>query len=81
MFQVTWKFDLSWNWNDLDRINWIAQAVDSEGASIWPANSASGTGNAVENDLQIDSFEIRRPVWSSDFESILNILSIPNFGR
>ena len=29
-------------------------------ASIWPANSVSGaTGNAVENDLQIDSFEIR----------------------
>ena len=58
--QVTWKFDISWNWNDLDRINWIAQALDGDGASIWPANSASGTtGNAVENDLQIDSFEIR----------------------
>ena len=58
--QVTWKFDISWNWNDLDRINWIAQAIDDDGVSIWPANSASGTnGNAVENDLQIDSFEIR----------------------
>ncbi len=58
--QVTWKFDISWNWNDVDRINWIAQALDSDGASIWPANSVSGIfGNAVENDLQIDSFEIR----------------------
>ena len=58
--QVTWKFDVSWNWNDVDRINWIAQALDSDGASIWPANSVSGIfGNAVENDLQIDSFEIR----------------------
>lgn len=58
--QVTWKFDVSWNWNDLDRINWIAQAIDGDGVSIWPANSVSGaTGNAVENDLQIDSFEIR----------------------
>ena len=58
--QVTWKFDISWNWNDVDRINWIAQALDSDGASIWPANSVSGVfGNAVENDLQIDSFEIR----------------------
>ena len=29
--QVTWKFDVSWNWNDLDRINWIAQAIDGDG--------------------------------------------------
>ena len=40
--QVTWKFDVSWNWNDLDRINWIAQAIDGDGVSIWPANSVSG---------------------------------------
>ncbi len=58
--QVTWKFDMSWSWNDLDRINWIAQAYDTNEVSIWPANSVSGaSGNAIENDLQIDSFEVR----------------------
>ena len=58
--QITWRFELSWNWNDVDRINWIAQAYDTNEVTIWPANSVSGvSGNAVENDLQIDSFEIR----------------------
>ena len=58
--QVSWNFQLSWNWDDVNRINWISQALDTNGESIWPAGSVSGTlGNAVENDLQIDSFEIR----------------------
>ena len=58
--QVSWKFDLSWNWNDVDRIIWVAQAYDANGDTIWPASSVSGiSGNAIENDLQIDSFEIR----------------------
>ena len=58
--QVTWKFRLSWNWNDVDKINWIAQAFDTSGDTIWPAKSTSGiSGNAVENDLQINAFEIR----------------------
>ena len=58
--QVSWKFELSWNWDDVNKINWISQAMDTDGESIWPAGSVSGTlGNAIENDLQIDSFEIR----------------------
>jgi len=58
--EVTWKFDLSWNWDDVNKITWVAQAYDSDGFTLWPANSISGiSGNAVENDLQIDSFEIR----------------------
>jgi len=58
--EVTWKFDLSWNWDDVDKIRWVAQAYDSSGYTIWPATSASGvSGNAIENDLQVDSFEIR----------------------
>ena len=58
--QVSWKFELSWNWDDVNKINWISQAMDTNGESIWPAGSVSGAlGNAVENDLQIDHFEIR----------------------
>ena len=39
----------------------MARANDADGDTIWPATSQSGRSgvNAVENDLQIDSFEIR----------------------
>ena len=59
--EVHWKFNIDWNWDDVATIDWAAQANDAEGNTIWPAMSQSGRSgeNAVENDLQIDSFEIR----------------------
>ncbi len=58
--EVTWKFEITWNWDDVDRIDWTANSFDNSGYSMDPATAVSGrTGNAVENDLQIDSFEIK----------------------
>ena len=59
--EAHWKFNIDWNWDDVDTITWVARANDANGDTIWPSTSQSGRSgeNAVENDLQIDSFEIR----------------------
>ena len=58
--EVHWVFNVNWGWDDTDYILWEARANDALGETIWPANSQSGFGvNAVENDLQIDFFEVR----------------------
>ena len=59
--EVHWQFSIDWNWDDVDNILWVARANDVNGDTIWPSTSQSGQSgeNAVENDLQIDSFEIR----------------------
>ena len=58
---IHWKFDVSWMWDDVASIRWVSQAFDSSGESVWPSVSHSGHSgkNAVENDLLIDSFEVR----------------------
>jgi hypothetical protein len=58
---VHWAFEISWSWDDVDSIRWVAQAFDSSGETVWPAVSFSGQSGAkaVENDLQVDSFEVR----------------------
>ena len=58
---VHWAFEISWSWDDVDSIRWVAQAFDSAGETVWPAVSFSGQSGAkaVENDLQVDSFEVR----------------------
>ncbi|MCK5868661.1 MAG: hypothetical protein KAG07_04460, partial [Candidatus Thalassarchaeum sp.] len=58
---VHWMFEISWSWDDVDSIRWVAQAYDSIGETVWPAVSFSGQSGAkaVENDLQVDSFEVR----------------------
>ncbi len=58
---VHWKFDVSWMWDDVGSIRWVSQAFDASGETVWPAVSNSGQSgkNAVENDLMIDSFEVR----------------------
>ena len=57
---VHWKFEISWLWDDVDNILWEASANNEEGETIWSATSISGGSgsNAVENDLQIDSFQV-----------------------
>ena len=59
--EVHWLFSIDWNWDDVESITWVARANDANGDTIWPSTSQSGRfgENAVENDLQIDSFEIR----------------------
>ena len=58
---VNWVFDISWNWDDVDSIRWVAKALDRSGDTVWPAVAHSGESGrkAVENDLQIDTFEVR----------------------
>jgi len=58
---VHWMFDVSWMWDDVNSIRWVAQAFDQSGETVWPSVSYSGESgkNAVENDLMIDSFEVR----------------------
>lgn len=57
---VNWIFDISWYWDDVDEIHWISRANDANGDTIWPAEQFSGRSGAqaVENDLQIDYFEV-----------------------
>ena len=59
--EVHWAFSVDWNWDDVDYIMWEARANDANGDTIWPSSAQSGSSgaNAVENDLQIDSFEVR----------------------
>ena len=54
-------FEVSWGWDDVESIRWVAQATDSAGESVWPAVSFSGQSGAkaVENDIQVDSFQVR----------------------
>ena len=58
---VNWMFDINWNWDDVESIRWVSTALDEYGEFVWPSVSFSGEGNskAVENDLQIESFEVR----------------------
>ena len=58
---VNWMFDVNWNWDDVESIRWVSTALDENGEFVWPAVSFSGQGSskAVENDLQIESFEVR----------------------
>ena len=57
---VHWNFSVSWMWDDVDSIRWVSQAYDTNDETVWPAVSLSGQNGkkAVENDLQIDSFEV-----------------------
>ena len=56
-----WMFEVSWGWDDVESIRWVSQAFDSTGETVWPAVSFSGQSGAkaIENDLQVDSFEVR----------------------
>ncbi len=58
---VHWFFEVGWNWDDVDNIFWQARANDDTGETLWPASAQSGGSgsNAIENDLQIDSFTVR----------------------
>ena len=58
---VNWVFDVSWHWDDVDSIQWVAMAFDANGETAWPAVSNSGLSGrkAVENDLWVTLFEVR----------------------
>ena len=67
---VTWDFEIPWLIDDVDDIDWTARAVNDSGVGLSPAFAVSGGPgkNAIENDLQIDSFEVR-----DQFDRIITI--------
>ena len=58
---VDWVLSTPWSWDDESQIDWSAQAFDSSGYGLSPAFGVSGGSGsqASENDLEIDSMEIR----------------------
>ncbi|MDP7042708.1 MAG: hypothetical protein QF807_01660 [Candidatus Thalassarchaeaceae archaeon] len=58
---VKWQFEIGWFWDDVGQIDWMARALNQTGEGLAPAFAMSGGPgkNAVENDLQIDLFEVR----------------------
>ena len=78
---VHWMFEVSWGWDDVESIRWVAQAFDSTGETVWPAVSFSGQSGAkaVENDLQVDSFEVRDEagrLLSNQYSPFLSLIHI-----
>ena len=58
---VDWQFSVPWSWDDESQINWTAQAFNHSGEGLAPASAMSGGSGsqASENDLEIDSYEVR----------------------
>jgi len=58
---VTWRFEITWLWDDVDQIDWMSRALNLTGDGLAPAFAMSGGPgrNAIENDLQIDQLEVR----------------------
>mgnify|MGYP001293578233 CR=1 FL=1 len=58
---IKWKFDITWFWDDVGQIDWMSRALNLTGEGLAPAFATSGGPgkNAIENDLQIDLFEVR----------------------
>ncbi|MCH2359371.1 MAG: hypothetical protein MK235_07670, partial [Candidatus Poseidoniales archaeon] len=60
-WEVKWRFDVTWLWDDVDQIDWMVRGLNQTGEGLSPAFATSGGPgiSAVENDLQIDLFEVR----------------------
>ena len=58
--EVDWRFRVSWTWDDVSQIDWSALSYNITGESIAPALARSGGSGsqAVENDLEVSSFEV-----------------------
>ena len=57
---VNWQFDVDWDWNDSQSMQWSAQGFDEDGEGLSPATAQSGgvATQASENDLQVDSWSV-----------------------
>ena len=60
-WEVKWRFGVTWLWDDVDQIDWMVRGLNQTGEGLSPAFATSGGPgiSAVENDLQIDLFEVR----------------------
>ena len=71
--EVTWAFDTSWNWDDVDSIDWYSNATNSAGEFWSLAHAASGIASkAVENDLVLESVLIK-----DEFDRVISNPSSP----
>ena len=60
VLEVDWRFRISWTWDDVAQIDWSALGQNITGEAIAPATTQSGGSGsqAVENDLEVSSFEV-----------------------
>ncbi len=60
VLEIDWRFRISWTWDDVTQIDWSALSQNITGESIAPATAQSGGSGsqAVENDLEVSSFEV-----------------------
>ncbi|MDP6899462.1 MAG: hypothetical protein QGF94_01320 [Candidatus Thalassarchaeaceae archaeon] len=58
ILEVTWRFQVSWTWDDVASITWSALAYNQSGLGIAPATAQTGGqgSQAIENDLEISGF-------------------------
>ena len=58
---VNWQFNVDWDWDDSQSISWSAQGFDANGEGLSPATAQSGgiATQASENDLQVDSWQVK----------------------
>jgi len=58
--EINWRFRVSWTWDDVAQIDWSALGYNVTGEAIAPAVAQSGGSGsqAVENDLEVSSFEV-----------------------
>ena len=61
IWEVKWRFEATWLWDDVDQIDWMVRGLNQTGEGMSPAFATSGGPgiSAVENDLEIDLFEVR----------------------
>ncbi|MDG1525302.1 MAG: hypothetical protein P8Q90_04465, partial [Candidatus Thalassarchaeaceae archaeon] len=60
VLEIDWRFLVSWTWDDVAQIDWSALSYNITGEAIAPAQAQSGGSGsqAVENDLEVSSFEV-----------------------
>jgi len=60
VLEIDWRFRVSWTWDDVTQIDWSALSYNVTGEAIAPAQAQSGGSGsqAVENDLEVSSFEV-----------------------
>ena len=60
VLEIDWRFSISWTWDDVAQIDWSVLGQNITGEAIAPATAQSGGSGsqAVENDLEVSSFEV-----------------------
>ena len=59
-WNIDWRFEVDWDWDDSPSMTWSAQGFDAAGEGLSPASAESGGigTQASENDLQVDTWKV-----------------------